>query len=176
MQGAKSKYEYRWNKDKLIVTDTSTGIEYEATTIKSGQYRITKQAAGKQSFKYITPEAVACYFRRKQIAELPEEILKVRPNVEATIFQFSFLSRNNKTRYRGLFKHQLWANTRGLWINMRRIQLYLTGENCPQHLKQRFSFVKNGILAPIFGFVELLRQLYDYFEWSPDGKLQIRTS
>jgi hypothetical protein len=45
-----------------------------------------------------------------------------RNNVEATVFQLSFFTQNNKTRYRGNFKHQLWAYIRALWINLIRIQ------------------------------------------------------
>jgi hypothetical protein len=45
-------------------------------------------------------------------------------NVEATIFQYCFLTRNNKTRYRGLFKQTLQALARCAWINMRRLFLF----------------------------------------------------
>lgn len=47
-----------------------------------------------------------------------------RNNVEATIFQYCFHTRNNKTRYRGLLKHKLQAFARGLWINMRRLFIF----------------------------------------------------
>jgi hypothetical protein len=41
--------------------------------------------------------------------------------VEATIFQYSFHIRNNKTRYRGLIKHKLFAFAKCLWMNLSRI-------------------------------------------------------
>ena len=45
-------------------------------------------------------------------------------NATATIFQYCFLTRNNKTRYRGLFKQTLQALARCAWINMRRLFIF----------------------------------------------------
>ena len=51
------------------------------------------------------------------------EVLKLqkRNNVEATIFQLAYHYSNAKSRYRGLLKHQMWANIRCLWVNFVRI-------------------------------------------------------
>ncbi|MFC2087001.1 hypothetical protein ACFLSA_02415, partial [Bacteroidota bacterium] len=44
-----------------------------------------------------------------------------RNNVEATIFQLCYHTRNNKTRYRGIIQNNTWALLRCIWINLRRI-------------------------------------------------------
>jgi len=47
--------------------------------------------------------------------------------VEATIFQLGYHYSNDKSRYRGLIKHKMWANARCLWINFVRILNYVAG-------------------------------------------------
>ncbi len=61
---------------------------------------------------------------RKQLESLPQELLNKRNNVEAAMFQVSFHTRNNKTRYRGLLKHAIWADARCLWMNFVRLMNY----------------------------------------------------
>ncbi|WP_169311297.1 transposase [Hallella multisaccharivorax] len=61
---------------------------------------------------------------RRQTESIPWDERKKRSNVEATIFQYCFHTRNNKTRYRGLIKHALQALARCAWINMRRLFIY----------------------------------------------------
>ncbi|MBQ0089875.1 MAG: hypothetical protein KBT27_11165, partial [Prevotellaceae bacterium] len=51
-----------------------------------------------------------------------------RNNVEATIFQLCFHTRNNKTRYRGKRKQELWAFARCAWINLRRLVIFEGGK------------------------------------------------
>ena len=58
---------------------------------------------------------------RKKIAQTPKDILQKRNNVQATIFQLGYHYPNAKSRYRGLIKHQMWANVRCLWVNFVRI-------------------------------------------------------
>jgi hypothetical protein len=41
--------------------------------------------------------------------------------VEASLFQLGYHYPNDKTRYRGLLRHKLWANIRCLWVNFVRI-------------------------------------------------------
>lgn len=57
----------------------------------------------------------------KKISSIPQQILNIRNNVEATIFQLGFHYPNDKSRYRGLIKHKMWAHIRCLWINFVRI-------------------------------------------------------
>ena len=61
---------------------------------------------------------------RRQTESIPWDERKKRNNVEASIIQYSFHTRNNKTRYRGLIKHTLQTIARCAWINMRRLFLY----------------------------------------------------
>ena len=63
---------------------------------------------------------------RKLMEDIPQEEKNKRNNVEASIFQLCFHTRNNKTRYRGKRKHELWAYARSAWINLRRIILFLS--------------------------------------------------
>ena len=51
-------------------------------------------------------------------------IIDVRNNVEATILQYCFHTRNNKTKYRGLIKHKMQALARCAWINVHRLLLF----------------------------------------------------
>jgi hypothetical protein len=62
---------------------------------------------------------------RKKLAAVPKEKLDIRNNVEATIFQLGYYYTGNKSRYRGLIKHRLWALSRCLWINFRRIAAWI---------------------------------------------------
>lgn len=58
---------------------------------------------------------------RRKVESIPFEEWKKRNNVEAAMFQYSFHTRNNKTRYRTLFKHCLQAIARCAWMNMYRL-------------------------------------------------------
>ena len=58
---------------------------------------------------------------RRQVESIPFEDRKKRNNVEAAMFQYGFHTRNNKTRYRSLFKYGLQAISRCAWMNMRRL-------------------------------------------------------
>ena len=47
-----------------------------------------------------------------------------RNTVEAAMFQYSFHTRNGKTRYRGLLKHRMHAYSRCMWMNLRRMVIF----------------------------------------------------
>jgi hypothetical protein len=72
-------------------------------------------------------DVVVCELRKK-LAALPKDKLDIRNNVEAAIFQLGYHYRGNKSRYRGLIKHRLWAISRSLWINCRRITAWIYKE------------------------------------------------
>ena len=57
-----------------------------------------------------------CVFEEQYIVE---HRLVTPRDKKATIFQLCFHTRNNKTRYRGKRKRELWALTRCAWINLR---------------------------------------------------------
>ena len=56
--------------------------------------------------------------------DIPPGEKSKRNNVEASIFQLCFHTRNNKTRDRGKRKHELWAFSRCMLINLRRLVLF----------------------------------------------------
>ncbi|MBQ8708850.1 MAG: hypothetical protein IJ523_12250, partial [Succinivibrionaceae bacterium] len=58
---------------------------------------------------------------RKKQEEYSAEVLSRRNNVEATMFLISQNTRNNKTRYRGIFRNKLAITTMSIWINFVRL-------------------------------------------------------
>jgi hypothetical protein len=122
IQGAASQFDLSISEDTLTVTDRLTGLILPVRKTKSGKWAI-KTDEGK--YRYFSKKEVESCKLRKQIAEMPVEKRNKRNNVEATIFQLSYFTRNNKTRYRGLFQTKMWAILRSLWINLRRIIVYV---------------------------------------------------
>ena len=59
---------------------------------------------GKNTYRYFDETAIERCEVRRLTESIPWEERKKRNNVEATIFQYSSHTRNNKTRYRGLVK------------------------------------------------------------------------
>jgi hypothetical protein len=127
IQGYPSRYDLEMTSTGLIATDTQTGESIQAVLAKKQKnskeerWRITT-ASG---YKYFNQLAIRASGLRRVMKERTIEELHKRNNVEATIFQLSFFLRNNKTRYRGQFKHQIWAYSRCLWINLVRINNFM---------------------------------------------------
>lgn len=121
IQGAASQFDLSVTEGTLTVIDRHTGLALPVTKTKSGKWAIKLQG----KYRYFTQKEVDSCLLRKQIAEMPFEKRNKRNNVEATIFQLSYFSRNNKTRYRGLFQTKMWAILRCIWINLRRIYAYM---------------------------------------------------
>ena len=127
IQGYPSRYDLEMTSTGLIATDTQTGERIQAVIArkqknsKDERWRITT-ASG---YKYFNQLAIRASGLRRVMKERTIEELHKRNNVEATIFQLSFFLRNNKTRYRGQFKHQIWAYSRCLWINLVRINNFM---------------------------------------------------
>jgi hypothetical protein len=126
IQGARGRYQFNFSENgDLIVLDTNTG-ELIATTKITCKNNISKwRIKIDNGFRYFTQNNIDSFLIRKQIEETPFEILQKRNNVEATIFQLAYHYPNAKSRYRGLIKHQMWANIRCLWINFVRILNYM---------------------------------------------------
>jgi hypothetical protein len=128
MQGEPSRYELEMADQGLMVTDTYTGqtvLAPKAKRIKSSKedrYYI-RNSEGK--VVYFGQAAIRASRLRQKMRQRPLEELRKRNNVEATIFHLAFPLRNNKTKYRGLFKQQVWANCRCLWINLVRIMNFM---------------------------------------------------
>lgn len=154
MQGSPGKYDLKMTDSGLQVTEINTGVIIPCEKSKGASWRINLSGG----IRYFTQDQIASCERRREIESIPSEIKNVRNNVESSIFQLSFYTRNNKTRYRGLIKHKLWAVCRCLWINLRRIVKCL-GKVSPNNMKLLRFFVFS-LIFPTIGFVE---QLFRHF-------------
>ena len=126
IQGKHGRFDLeQTDDDTLEVTDKQTGEVLTATPVKEGQWKIkVTNKEGKKSWRYFTSEQIEKSKVRREVESIPFEERKKRNNVEATIFQYCFHTRNNKTRYRGKFKHKMQALARCAWINVRRLFLF----------------------------------------------------
>jgi hypothetical protein len=124
MQGIQGRYDLNPTQDGLHVIDTLTGeiIEAHRSTHSKNEKWWIKIEPG---YRYFTQKDITNSLIRKKLNNRPVEELQRRNNVEATIFQLCFFTRNNKTRYRGLQNHQVWAYCRALAINLVRIKNYI---------------------------------------------------
>ena len=139
--------------DGLTVREIATGKTFEAVKSvnqkgKHERWRIPWN--NKTGWRYFQDTEVEAYQLRKQIESLPPEEQHKRNNVEAAMFQYSFHTRNGKTRYRGLFKHRMQAHSRAMWMNLRRVVIF--------HLSafQRPIFALFGPLRGAFGHLVMI--------------------
>lgn len=74
----------------------------EAKTTRSGALRIPHPGeGGRYKWRYFLPKQLESMRSRQLMEDIPPEEKNKRNNVEASIFQLCFHTRNNKTRYRG---------------------------------------------------------------------------
>ena len=137
----------------LEITDTRTGIIYVGqhinTTEKRGRRWRIKIGDGDwrcNPFRYFEEKDLTASLLRQEIESLPIEEQHRRNNVEADMFQYSFHTRNNKTRYRGLLKHRLQALRRCAWMNMRRLAIYIS-QMSPEEYDRFIVTLQKSILA-----------------------------
>ena len=124
IQGFSSRFDLSFGEDnQIVVLDTLTNENIPATKVK-GQEKWRINIGDRR--RYFTAKEITTSLLRKKIAATPQEILNIRNNVEATIFQLGYHYRHNKSRYRGFIKHKMWANIRCLWVNFVRIANFLT--------------------------------------------------
>lgn len=157
MQGKKGKYEFEVTPEgEVKATNTHTGENFDAEPYKDGKWKIRDNG----KIRYFSYAFIMSYFNRLRIEDIPQAEKNRRNNVEASIFQLSYFTRNNKTRYRGKFKHQLWAYSRCMWINLVRIKNYV-GEVCP--IEPDFG-KKAGLLAQnaLQGINFVLKTILDF--------------
>lgn len=119
IQGAQGNFEFIESDDGLVVLDKSTGAVTTPIEYKPGYYKI-RLLDGK--WRYFKPEQIECSKRRQELKNSPKEKRNRRNNVEASVFQLSYHSRNNKTKYRGMFNNGVWARCRAIWVNLVRIK------------------------------------------------------
>jgi hypothetical protein len=120
VQGKPPRYTIAETEQGLQVIDTQTGEVQIAHKTKNGSWGIKTE----KGYRYFKQKEIDAAVLRKELKDIPPEKMKIRNNVEASIFQFCFHTRNNKTRYRGLIKHKLFAFARCLWMNLVRITNY----------------------------------------------------
>ncbi|MDS1032818.1 transposase [Porphyromonadaceae sp. NP-X] len=156
LQGRQSKYDIEMKEGELVVTHIETGEIISAH--KTGdKWRIA--TGGKSKYRYFTHEQIATAELRRKLTSIPQEEQRKRNNVEATIFQYCFHTRNNKTRYRGLLKHKLFSFARCLWINHVRLANYLitTGQRAHENgLMTDFRHIKSSIMEKLFILIVFL--------------------
>lgn len=132
MQG-EARFDLSLEGEELTVTDRRTGkttkAEKAASRPRKGgeptrRWRIPWAKDKGQPWKYFSEKDVAASGLRRLIESLPPDDQKMRNNVEATMFQYSLHTHNNKTRYRGLAKHRMQALARCMWVNLRRLVIF----------------------------------------------------
>ena len=126
LQGNPSRFEHeQTDATTLEVTDKHTGELINAMPVKNDKWKISViNKKGKKTWRYFGKEQIDNAQTKKKVESVPFEKRKRRNNVEATIFQYCFHTRNNKTKYRGLIKHKMQALARCAWINVRRLLLF----------------------------------------------------
>jgi hypothetical protein len=119
IQGPKGRFDLEMDENGVLkVTDLKDNATLEAVKMeKTGKWRIKIE----KNYRYFTDKELAACRLRKEIEAIPQNILNIRNNVEATIFQLGYHYSNDKTRYRGLSRTKMWANIRCLWVNFVRI-------------------------------------------------------
>jgi hypothetical protein len=132
IQGATPGYEVSLDlqdENKLMVKDNKTGNSIQAqqvNTRKDPSQKKWKIKTDEGKYRYFDMESIRAARLRQKLREIPIEEKNIRNNVEATIFQLAYHYSNDKSRYRTLVKHKLWAYSRSLWINFVRIMKYIT--------------------------------------------------
>ena len=136
IQGAESRYDLEMTPEGLLVTDVQTGEQMKAVLVKKqknskeDRWRITTT----NGYYYFNQQAIRTSHMRREMKGRPLEELHKRNNVEATIFQVGIPLVNGKSKYRGLFKQNIWVNCRCLWINLVRIMNF-TKQICQRTFK-----------------------------------------
>ena len=128
IQGKPSKYDLSFDEEgNLAVVNQESGERLEARRAKSrnpeAPERWVIKDGGNKPIYFERKDVETCALR-KRLGEIPKERQDIRNNVEATIFQVGYQYRGDKSQYRGLMKHLMWAVSRCMWVNFRRIQLW----------------------------------------------------
>ena len=143
------------DEDGLTVREIATGNTYEAVkavTKQGNRKRWRVPWNNKTGWRYFEDKDIKAGLLRKLIESLPLEEQHKRNNVEATVFQYGFHTRNGKTRYRGLLKHRMHAYSRCMWINLRRMVIFQISTF------QRPIFALFGPIRKAFGSFKAISQ------------------
>lgn len=159
IQGTKGRFQFSYSENgDLIIFDPvdNKNVDYQVIIGKDGvrKWRIKTT----KWFRYLFQKDIDNYLIRKEIEETPIETLQYRNNVEATIFQLGFHYPNAKSRYRGMIKHQMWANIRCLWVNFVRIWKY-TEQLCQRTSLSGKIVLSEGVAEAFFAFITFFKEL-----------------
>lgn len=177
--------------DNLKVTDTETGEVFDAIYVgenkREGKHWRVNLSHVKPThpWRYFNEDEVRRSELRRKIESLPPEEQHKRNNIEAAMFQYSFHTRNGKTRYRGLFRHRLQAFHRCMWMNLRRLVLFqttITQRPLPEpassligKTEDYISSLIKAVSDPMKVFCEYLMLVVEKSVWSV-LKLRLSTS
>jgi len=132
MQGPLPRYEVSLDsqdQNRLIVVDNKTGNSIESQQVitrKDPTQKKWRIKTDEGKYRYFDLESLRASILRQKLKDIPIKETNIRCNVEATIFQIGYHYSNDKSNYRNLAKHKLWAYSRSLWINFVRILKYVT--------------------------------------------------
>ena len=132
MQGPLPRYEVSLDsqdQNTLKVIDNKTGNSIESQQVNTRKDPTQKKwriKTDEGKYRYFDLESLRASILRQKLKEIPIKETNIRCNVEATIFQVGYHYSNDKSNYRNLAKHKLWAYSRSLWINFVRILKYVT--------------------------------------------------
>jgi hypothetical protein len=150
--GLQGRYDLTLCDDTLTVIDTQTGEIIPSYKNKSGKWTIKTD----KGYRYFSDHQIETCHLRKLVEQMPIEKRNKRSNIEATIFQLSYFTRNNKTRYRGLMQHKIWALLRCIWINLKRIATFIVEQTCQRArflinlcLQNGFLLKKSALKTPL---------------------------
>jgi hypothetical protein len=128
IQGKPSKYDLWYDEEgNLVVVNKESGEQLQAkrsnrNTAEAPERWVIRDG-GNRPIYFERKDVETCELR-KRLEKIPKERLDLRNNVEATIFQVGYHYRGDKSQYRGQIKHLMWAVSRCIWVNFRRIQLW----------------------------------------------------
>jgi hypothetical protein len=153
MQGASPRYEIsldEQNEDNLIVTDNKTGIIVQAQQVKPRKDKTQKKwriKTEKGNYRYFDINSRRAAALREKLKDIPMEETNTGNNVEASIFQLGYHYSNDKSRYRSLAKHKLWAYSRSLWINLVRIVNYCVKPSEQSQACLSYAVARNSLTS-----------------------------
>ena len=119
-------YKVNCPQQSVTAKETATRYKAEFDPVKCGKCPLQDQCKIKkmktQRVYYFTKETVLAHTRVRHIEKLPPERQKIRPNVEATVKEFTRgYNHTGKLNVRGKFKAMLYVFTAGIGINLGRI-------------------------------------------------------
>lgn len=111
----------------------------------------TKQQSDKRTY-YFDRSDYLLGKRNKNIKSLPPERRKLRPNVEATVKEFTKpFNHKGKLRVRGLFKTMMYAHAIAISINFGRVWRYLAENPDYFALRKLFFCILDSLFGRITG-------------------------